>query len=80
MVNGYGDIYTDAELARNFRLDGTSPGWVSDIKGIDSRYALLRTGSQLADRLQMMEDWDVVRSAATSCVLLEAPADWPASD
>ena len=79
VVNGYGDIYTDAELARNFRLDGTAPGWVADIKGIDSRYALLRTGSELAYGLETLR-------AGTWCgrsdryILLEAPADWPASD
>ena len=46
VVSGYGDIYTDAELARNFRMDGTAPGWVSDAKGTGARYALLKTGSE----------------------------------
>ena len=25
VVSGYGDIYTDSEIARNYRLDGTAP-------------------------------------------------------
>ena len=40
VVSGYGDIYTDAELARNFRMDGTAAGWVADVKGTGARYAL----------------------------------------
>ena len=79
VVNGYGDIYTDAELARNFRLDGTLTGWLADMKGIDSRYALLRTGSELAYGLQTLEHWDVV-GRSDELILLEAPAEWPASD
>ena len=76
VVNGYGDIYTDAELARNFRLDRASSGWVADVKGIDSRYALLRTGSELAYGLQTLEGWSVL-GRGDELILLEAPADWP---
>ena len=76
VVSGYGDIYTDAELARNFRMDGTAPGWVADVKGIDARYALLKTGSELAYGLQTFEDWEELHRS-DEFILLEAPDDWP---
>ncbi len=27
MMNGYGDLFTDSELQRNYQLDETLPGW-----------------------------------------------------
>jgi hypothetical protein len=79
IVSGYGDIYTDAELARNFRMDGTAPGWVADAKGTGARYALLKTGSKLAYGLQTLEGWEELHRSDTF-VLLEAPDDWPTPD
>ena len=76
MVNGYGDIYTDAELARNFRIDGGSPGWVADVKGLDARYALLRTGSELAYGLQTLQDWDGAGPQRRPRPA-RGPGDWP---
>jgi hypothetical protein len=78
VISGYGDIYTDAELARNFRLDGTAPGWVADVKGTDARYALLKTGSDLAYGLQTFEGWEELHRS-DEFVLLHAPEDWPAT-
>ena len=46
VMNGYGDIYTDAELARNFRMDGTDPGWVADVKGTGARVRAAQAGVQ----------------------------------
>jgi hypothetical protein len=79
VVSGYGDLYTDAELARNYRLDGTAPGWLADAKGTGARYALLKTGSQLAYGLETLEGWEELHRSDTF-VLLEAPDDWPTSD
>ncbi len=78
VVSGYGDVYTDAELDRNFRLDGTSSGWVRDVTGTDAKYALLKSDSRLAYGLLTFEDWDQLYRG-DGLVLLEAPADWPAS-
>ena len=78
VVNGYGDIYTDEELARNFRLDRTAPSWVADVKGTDARYALLKTSSQLAYGLKTLEGWDELHRS-DEMVFLEAPEDWPNS-
>ena len=68
-MNGYGDIFTDAELARNFRMDGTDPGWVADVKGTGARYALLKTGiASSPTGCDTLEGWDGDCSAATrSC-------------
>ena len=76
VVNGYGDIYTDAELDRNLRLDGALPGWVADVKGTGARYALLKTGSDLAYGLDTQEGWEELDRSDTF-VLLQAPDDWP---
>ncbi len=72
VVSGYGDIYTDSEIARNYRLDGTAPGWVADVKSIDPAYALVRPGSRLAYELQTLEDWKVIHRSE-DLVLLEPP-------
>ena len=80
VVNGYGDIYTDAELARNFRLDGTDPGWVADVKGTGARYALLRPGSRARLRPATPSRAGTVLQRSDTLVLLEAPDDWPTSD
>jgi hypothetical protein len=79
VVSGYGDIYTDAELARNYRMDGTAPGWVADVKGTGARYALLKTGSDLAYGLDTQEGWEELHRSDTF-VLLQAPDDWPTPD
>jgi len=74
VMNGYGDIYTDAELERNYQMDATLPGWVSAVERTGARYALLRPGSRLAYGLEQLEGWDEVHSSDT-LVLLAAPAD-----
>lgn len=77
VVNGYGDLYTDAELDRNFRLDSTDPGWVAAVQETGARYALLDPGSRLAYGLQNLESWQLLDRDA-DLVLLKAPAGWPA--
>ena len=49
VMNGYGDIFTDDEIARNYR-DGRAPtpAGSQSVKGTGAQYALLRTGSRLA--------------------------------
>ena len=76
VVNGYGDIYTDDELARNYRMDATEPRLGGDVKETGARYALLRPGSRLTYGLDTLEGWTVLDRSDT-CVLLEAPDDWP---
>jgi hypothetical protein len=78
VVSGYGDLYTDAELARNLRLDKASPGWLADVKGTGARYALVRTDSGLAYGLNTLEGWEELERS-DEFVLLQAPEDWPAT-
>jgi hypothetical protein len=75
VMNGYGDIFTDAELARNLQLDSTSSGWAEALQRSDARYALLQPESGLAYSLER-EGWSV-EHRSDDLVLLEAPADWP---
>jgi hypothetical protein len=76
VMNGYGDIFTDDELARNYQLDATNPGWVDTVQDTGAQYALLKPGARLAYGLDRLEGWTVVHRS-DELVLLEAPADWP---
>jgi hypothetical protein len=78
VMNGYGDIFTDDELARNYRIDQTNPGWVASARSTGARYALLRPDSTLAYALEELEDWKVVQRS-DDLVLLTAPPSWPSS-
>jgi hypothetical protein len=76
VVNGYGDIYTDAEIERNYKMDTTLPGWDNAVRETGATYALLRPGSRLAYNLQHLENWSV-RERSSDIMLLVAPDDWP---
>jgi hypothetical protein len=75
-MNGYGDIFTDAELERNYQMDATNPGWAGAVQRTGARYALLKPGSRLAYSLEDLEDWTVVHRSP-DLVLLMAPPTWP---
>jgi len=77
MMHGYGDTFTTAELDRNERLLGLSPGWETDLRESGARVAVLRPGV-LADVLVGREQWTVVHESP-DLVMLQAPADWQAS-
>ncbi len=79
VMNGYGDIFTDAELERNFRMDATNAGWLESVVDTGARYALLAPGSRLAYDLTRLEGWTTLESGS-DLVLLEAPDDWPDDD
>ncbi len=74
VMNGYGDLFTDAELARNYQMDGALPGWDRTVEGLGVEYALLRPGSRLAYNLEHTEGWTVTERSPT-IMLLEPPAD-----
>ena len=80
VMNGYGDIYTDDEIERNFRMDAHRPRLGGRRQGDRcATYALLRPGSQLAYGLETSRA-GMCCTAATTFVLLEAPDDWPTPD
>jgi hypothetical protein len=78
VMNGYGDIFTDDELARNYQLDATNAGWPESARATRAQYALLRPGARLTYALDTLEGWRVTHRG-DELVLLEAPADWPHS-
>jgi hypothetical protein len=79
VMNGYADIFTDDELARNYQMDGTNAGWLAAVRGTGTTIALLRPGSRLAYNLDTLEGWSVTERS-DKLVLLEAPDDWPTSE
>ncbi len=76
VMNGYGDIFTDEEIARNYEMDATLPGWLAEVERTGARYALLRPNARLTYGLDVLEGWQVV-NRSEELVLLEAPEDWP---
>jgi hypothetical protein len=79
VMNGYGDIFTDSEIARNYQMDATNGGWLESVKGTGATYALLRPGARLTYGLDRLEGWTITERSDT-LVLLEAPPGWPASE
>jgi hypothetical protein len=78
VMNGYGDIFTDDEIARNYEIDATLPGWVDKVEKTGARYALLQPDARLTYGLDDLEGWQVV-DRSDKLVLLEAPEGWPNS-
>jgi hypothetical protein len=76
VMNGYGDIYTDAELEQNFKMDATNPGWLTAVKATGAKYALLRPQSKLASELRDLADWRVLHHDV-GIEMLVPPAGWP---
>jgi hypothetical protein len=74
MLNGYGDIYTDAELARNSRIENVAPGWLEDVRQSGVRYALVAPGSRVAYGLRAQGWTEVVGDARLQ--LLVPPSGW----
>lgn len=72
VMDGYGDTFTAAELARTSRLSGTKPGWIADVRATHAQWALLNTQSLLAYDLVRTQGWRVVH-ADPDVTLLHAP-------
>ena len=76
VMNGYGDVFTDDEIADNFRMDSTNPGWLRSVKATGAKYALLKPRSNLATELRDIADWRVVH-VTEDVELLVPPEGWP---
>ena len=74
-MNGYGDIYTDDELDRNYDMDATTPGWVEEVEQHrgDVRAAAPRHAAHLRPR--RARGLAVVHRS-DQLVLLQAPDGW----
>ena len=75
VMNGYGDLYTDDELARNADIDEVHDGWVGLVKAIHPDYAILDPSSTLAYNLRFVEGWTVVK-VGDDLELLAPPPGW----
>ena len=91
VMHGYGDMFTDAELERNFGLLTLQPGWDDDLRDLGVTHALLYNDGKLKYALVEQLGWEelVVEEPATATTddkaqdeerllsLLVAPDDWP---
>ena len=69
MMNGYGDLFTTAELQRNTDLLQLDPGWQAEVTRSQVTYAVLRPGTRL--QLGLVHDlhWHVVATSPAVEVL-----------
>jgi hypothetical protein len=74
VMNGYGDLYTDAELERNASIENLAPGWVQQVKDTGVRYALLSARGRLAYALRQ-QGWTEI-NGDDELELLQPPAGW----
>lgn len=72
VMNGYGDIFTESELQRNYDIGRMSPGWDNLVRGTGAEFALVPPNSALAYGLRETEGWRVVHHSA-DIELLEKP-------
>ncbi|MFC6153340.1 hypothetical protein [Nocardioides yefusunii] len=60
LMHGYGDMFTNSELKRNYNLSRLEPGWYQEITGLGLREALLPSESALTAALIEDKGWVVV--------------------
>ena len=73
VAHGYGDVFTDAELARNAGLMRQAPGWREDLAELDVDAALVDPDTSLGYALMDDPGWRVVE-ADDAYALLEPTA------
>lgn len=73
VMHGYGDVFTDAELARNAGIIRQQPGWREDLAHLDVDVALVDPDTALGYALADDPGWVVVE-ADDSYALLEPAA------
>ena len=72
MMNGYGDLFTTAELQRNTDLLQLDGDWVGTVRSSGVTYAVLRPGTRLDVALRRDLHWQVV-AASPAVEVLAAP-------
>ncbi|WP_185994931.1 hypothetical protein [Nocardioides campestrisoli] len=60
VMHGYGDMFTDAELARNSDIVDLMPGWDRDLRELKTTHALIPGETPLAYALVTDHGWQVV--------------------
>ncbi len=61
VMHGYGDVFTDEEIQRNFILFGVGQGWRDELADLDAEYAVVETGTHFAQALSEEAGWSVVK-------------------
>ena len=79
VMNGYGDIYTDDELARNFQHGRDQPGLGGECQGDRRRGTPCSDRGASSPTACRLEGWTMPHRS-DELVLLEAPPDWPDAD
>lgn len=74
-MHGYGDVFTDAEIRRNFDLVRLNPGWKTEVRNMDVDMALVDPGSPLGYALQEVEGWTVEQSDERFALLTPPSGD-----
>ena len=72
VMHGYGDVFTDAEIGRNYDLVQLAPGWDRTVLDLDVDVALLDPDTRLGYAVQHDLGWTVVE-ADDAFVLLTPP-------
>lgn len=72
--HGYGDVYTQADLARITTVNRAGPGWLGDVRASGARVALLDPTSTLDEALRE-RGWRVAQSGG-GWDYLTAPPGW----
>src|SRR5690606_37331384 len=72
VMHGYGDVFTDAELARNAELVRTEPGWDDVVAGLDADVALLDPDTSLGYAVEHQLGWTRIEGD-DDFVLLQPP-------
>ena len=61
-MHGYGDVFTDSEIKRNYDLMHLNAGWETTLRDLEVDVALLDPDSPLGYVLEHVEGWDVMQS------------------
>ncbi len=57
VMHGYGDVFTDAELARNVDLIRLNPGWDEELAALDADVAILDPDTSLGYAVEHVLGW-----------------------
>ncbi|MBL0747453.1 hypothetical protein [Nocardioides baculatus] len=68
-MHGYGDVFTDPEIRRNYDLRNLMAGWEAELRELDVDVALLDPDSPLGYVLEQVEGWDVQQSDSRFAIM-----------
>ncbi|GGD18263.1 hypothetical protein [Nocardioides daphniae] len=75
VMHGYGDMFTDTEIERNYDFVRLETGWVDTLHELEVTEALVDADGKIAYALREALGWEVVVEDAP-LVHLRAPAGW----